>query len=104
MNFESDIDLLSQEEPCVLRSRGNGALSMATTTTRGRSLKRGRDKVHSTAAVISEVEKLEPREEMDTPTARGESGITPFKCGVGNDSKAKADERGRKVASYGHTR
>jgi hypothetical protein len=106
----SDIDLLSQEEPCVLRSRGDchgSAVSMATTSS-GRGLRRrGREKkVHSTAAIISEVEQLEYSEEVaDTPThtARSEpAGVTPLKGGAGRDSKV--DERERKVASYGHSR
>jgi hypothetical protein len=99
----SDIDLLSQEEPCVLRSRGDYHSSAVSRGLR----RRGREKkVHSTAAIISEVEQLEYSEEVaDTPThtARSEpAGVTPLKGGAGRDSKV--DERERKVASYGHSR
>ena len=89
-NFESDIDLLSQEEP------GSIAVSMATTS-RGRSLRQEREKVHSTAAVLKEVEQLEHREEADKHAACGESGLKTLKCGVEKDSKI--DERERKVIS-----
>ena len=104
----SDIDLLSQEEPCVLSSRGS-AVSMATTSTsRGSGLRRrGRErKVHSTAAVISEVEQLEHSEEAtDTLNpSRTACSELPVKYGAGRDSKLDETKRERKVASYDHSR
>ena len=54
------------------------------------------------AAVLNEVEKLEPREEVDTRTTCGESGVTALKFGAGKESKA--DERERIAESYSHTR
>ena len=104
----SDIDLLSQEEPCVLSSRGC-AVSMATTSTsRGSGLRRrGRErKVHSTAAVISEVEQLEHSEEAadtlnHTHTACSEPSV---KRGAGRGSKLDEIKRERKVPSYDDSR
>ena len=103
----SDIDLLSQEEPCVLSSRGC-AVSMATTSTsRGSGLRwRGREKkVHSTAAVISEVEQLEHNEEAtDTfNPSRTACSELPVKYGAGRDSKFDEIERERKITSYDHS-
>ena len=103
----SDIDLLSQEEPCVLSSRCC-TVSMATTSTsRGSGLRRrGREKkVHSTAAVISEVEQLEHSEEAtDTLNPlRTACSEPPVKCGAGRDSKLDEIERERKITSYDHS-
>ena len=97
-NFDSDIDLLSQEESNMLRSRGS-SVSMATTS-RGRSLlRRGRGRVHSTAAVISEVEQLGHGEESDR---HSEPGGKARDCGIGKDREM--DEREGKVISSGHKR
>ena len=98
VNFDSDIDLLSQEEPNMSRYRGS-SVSMATTS-RGRSLlRRGRGRVHSTAAVISEVEQLGHGGESDR---HSEPGGKARDCGVGKDREM--DERERKVISSGHKR
>ena len=98
----SDIDLLSQEEPCVLSSRGC-AVSMATTS-RGSGLRRrGREKkIHSTAAVISEVEHSEEAPDTLNPT-HAACSEPPVKCGAGRDSKLDEIERERKIASYNHS-
>ena len=92
LEIESDLGLLSRD-PCVARDTG---LSIAT---RRRSLRRGQDQIHSTAAVISVVELKdgEKTREMDTHSEPAGGSINHSGSSFERDYQAVESEE--KVAS-----
>ena len=97
---ESDIDLLSQEVQEIQPGRSSVA-------TNGRSLRKVRDKVHSAAAVISEVqltEKEEEKEREEELRSRGKPAGKSFTGevnGAGSASQIVTERQRETVADTG---